>query len=155
MTTTRNGGSTLNVGSYILSLGGLSTLGQPVTTVEIFDPRRPRTGWQNVPQWSLPRATRDKCTVVTKDPKLGTQLMVMGGLGEEHSVMKLVLSTNNWFSVPRMNYPRVSHGCTSVTLNGRPGVVVSGGIDNNRLNTTSVEFFDMNTLKYQYTKFHP
>jgi len=148
MTTARDGGSTLNVGSYIMSFGGFSTLGQPVTAVEIFDPRRPRIGWQNVPQWSFPRASRDQCTVVNKDHQFGTQVMVMGGLGEEHSVMKLVLSTNNWFSVPPMNYPRAQHGCTSVTLNGRPGVVVSGGIDNNRFNTSSVEFFDMNTHRW-------
>ena len=33
--------------------------------------------------------------------------MVMGGLGEEHSVMKLVLGQNNWYSVPPMSFPRV------------------------------------------------
>ena len=148
MTTGREGGTTLNVGSYIMSLGGFNTFGQPVTSIDIFDPRRPRIGWQNVPQWSFPRATRDHCTVVNRDPQLGTQVMVMGGLGEEHSVMKLVLSTNNWFSVPGMNFPRTNHGCTSVTLNGRPGVVVSGGVDTNRGNTSSVEFFDMNTHRW-------
>ena len=31
----------------------------------------------------------------------------MGGLGEEHSVMKLVLGQNNWYSVPPMSFPRV------------------------------------------------
>lgn len=148
MTTARKGGSTLNVGNYIMSFGGFNPFGQPVTSVEIFDPRRPKIGWQTVPQWSFPRATRDQCTVVTKDPKFGTQVMVMGGLGEEHSVMKLVLSQNNWYSVPPMNYPRTHHGCTSVTLNGRPGVVVSGGVDSNRFNTSSVEFFDINTHRW-------
>ena len=99
------------------------------------------------------------------------QVMVMGGHGEEHSVMKLVLGQNNWYSVPPMSYPRVQvtsnhdhlhhkhhdhihlhdhllhhlhhlhhhrhqHGCTAVTLNGRPGVVVSGGVDSNQFNTT-------------------
>lgn len=148
MTTARQGGSTLNVGSYLMSLGGFNPFGQPVTSVDIFDPRRPKIGWQNVPQWGFPRATRDMCTVVNKDPKLGTQIMTMGGLGEEHSVMKLVLSTNQWFSVPPMNFPRTQHGCSSVTLNGRPGVMVSGGVDSRQLNTTSVEFFDINTHKW-------
>ena len=74
MTTAREGGSTLNVGSYIMSFGGFNTFGQPVTTVEIFDPRRPRIGWQNVPQWSFPRATRDHCSVVTRDPSAGAQV---------------------------------------------------------------------------------
>ena len=65
MTTAREGGSTLNVGSYIMSFGGFNTFGRPVNEVEIFDPRRPLVGWQNVPQWSFPRATRDHCTVVS------------------------------------------------------------------------------------------
>ena len=148
MTAFRNGGSTVNVGSYIMSFGGFDPFGQSISSVELFDPRRSHIGWHDVPQWSFPQATRDQCTVVTKDPKLGTQVMVMGGLGEEHSVMKLVLNTNNWFSVPPMNYPRSQHGCNSVTLNGRPGVVVSGGVDTNRFNTSSVEFFDMRTHKW-------
>ena len=146
MTTSREGGTTLNVGSYIMTFGGFNTFGQPVSTVEIFDPRRPRVGWQNVPQWSFPRATRDHCSVVTRDPVQGTSVLVMGGRGEEESAMKLVLGTSQWYSVPPMHHGRTSHGCTPVTLNGRPGVVVSGGWDGNRLNTTtSVEFFDMNT----------
>ena len=48
MTASRQGGSTLNVGSYIMSFGGLSPGGQPVQDVDIFDPRRPRVGWQQV-----------------------------------------------------------------------------------------------------------
>lgn len=115
MTTAREGGSTLNVGSYIMSFGGFNTFGQPVTTVEvvsfaapfvysqdiftkIFDPRRPRVGWQNVPQWSFPRATRDHCSVVTRDPVTGrSAVLVLGGRGEEVSAMKLELATNSWF----------------------------------------------------------
>lgn len=148
MTQFRNGGSTLNVGSYVMSVGGHDPFGRPLSSVEIFDPRRPHIGWHDVPQWSHPRASKDQCTVVTKDPKLGSQVMVMGGVGEEYSVMKLVLSTNRWFSVSPMNTPRTQHSCTSITLNGRPGVVVSGGMDTNRSNNPSVEFFDMNTNKW-------
>ena len=145
MTTAREGGTTLNVGSYIMSFGGFNTFGQPVNSVEIFDPRRPVVGWQNVPQWSFPRATRDHCTVVTRGQE-GPQVMVVGGLGEEVSAMKLVLSTNSWFSVPPLQHARSQHGCTPVTLNGRDGVVVSGGWNMDRTNNTnSVEFFDINT----------
>ena len=148
MTTAREGGSTLNVGSYIMSFGGLDTFGQPVNSVEIFDPRRPLVGWQNVPQWSFPRATRDHCTVVTRGQE-GPQVMVMGGLGEEVSAMKLVLSTNRWFSVPPLRQARSRHGCTPVTLNGRAGVVVSGGWNIDRTNNTdTVEFFDINTHRW-------
>ena len=75
--------------------------------------------------------------------------MVLGGVGEEVSAMKLVLGSNNWFSVPPMHHARTMHGCTPITLNGRPGVVVSGGWNQDRTNaTTSVEFFDMNTHRY-------
>merc|ERR1711872_724131 len=52
------------------------------------------------------------------------------------------------YSVARMIHPRSQHGCMSVTLNGRPGLDVSGGVDNNNFNTSSVEFFDMNTNKW-------
>merc|ERR1712059_6065 len=48
MTSARQGGSTLNVGSYIMSFGGFSPLGQPEQSVDIFDPRRPHIGWQAV-----------------------------------------------------------------------------------------------------------
>jgi len=148
LTDFRSGGSTVSVGSYIMSLGGVDRLGQRLTAVELFDPRRPGLGWQNVPQWSFPRATADQCTVATRDPELGSSVMVMGGLGELYSAMKLVLATNNWYSVSPMNHPRSQHGCTSVTLNGRRGVVVSGGVDDNNFNTTSVEFYDMRTNKW-------
>ena len=76
----------------------------------------------------------------------GPQVMVVGGQGEEVSAMKLVLASNTWYSVPPMHHARSSHGCTPVTLNGRAGVVVSGGWNGDRTNTTdSVEFFDINT----------
>lgn len=140
----REGGNTLGVGSYILSLGGMQA-GQPATAVEIFDPRRPRTGWRAVPQWSFPRATTDTCSVVHRDPLTGPQVMVTGGRGEERSAMKLVLGEGTWYSVPPMHHPRTQHGCTSVTLNGRPGLVVSGGVDTASRNTSSVEFFDLHT----------
>jgi len=146
--TFRSGGSSINVGRYIMSLGGFDPFGQQLRSVELFDPRRPQIGWQTVPQWSFPRATMDQCSVQAKDPEQGALVMVMGGLGEERSVSKLVLSTNKWYSVARMIHPRSQHGCMSVTLNGRPGLVVSGGVDNNNFNTSSVEFFDMRTNKW-------
>ena len=33
-----------------------------------------------MPQWRFPRATRDQCTVVTRDPQLGPQVGDGGGL---------------------------------------------------------------------------
>merc|ERR1712130_967201 len=84
------------------------------------------------------RATRDQCTVVTRDPQLGPQVMVMGGLGEEHSVMKLVLGQNNWYSVPPMSFPRVQHGHTMSTVEGK--LAVMGGAA--KINGGDTEYLD-------------
>ena len=71
--------------------------------------------------------------------------MVMGGLGQETTAMKLVVSRNQWFSLNPMLTPRSQHACTKVTLNNRPGVVVSGGINRHSHNMSSVDFFDLNS----------
>ena len=42
----------------------------------------------------------------------------------------------------RMETSRRRHACTKVTLNGRPGLVVSGGVSTSSKNLTSVEFYD-------------
>ena len=41
-----------------------------------------------------------------------------------------------------MEKSRRRHACTKVTLNGRPGLVVSGGVSSSSKNLTSVEFYD-------------
>ena len=41
-----------------------------------------------------------------------------------------------------METSRRRHACTKVTLNGRPGLVVSGGVSSSSKNLTSVEFYD-------------
>ena len=41
-----------------------------------------------------------------------------------------------------METSRRRHACTKVTLNGRPGLVVSGGASSSSKNLTSVEFYD-------------
>ena len=74
--------------------------------------------------------------------------MVMGGSGQEKTAMKLVLSSNTWFSLNPMLVPRSQHACTKVTLNGRPGVVVSGGRSHNNHNMTETEFYDLNTGRW-------
>ena len=44
MNSAREGGSTLRVGSYLVTLGGVSPSGYPVPSVEIFDSRRADKG---------------------------------------------------------------------------------------------------------------
>ena len=74
--------------------------------------------------------------------------MVMGGEGQETTSMKLVMSSNTWYSLNPMAVPRRQHACTKVTLNGRPGVVVSGGANRNNRNMTEVEFYDLATGRW-------
>ena len=94
----------------------------------VFIIRRPQIGWQTVPRYRMTRGVSDGCSVVTRDLRLGPQVMVIGGRGQGRGVSKLVLSSNQWTSsVARMNHARSHHACMPLTLNGRPGVVVSGG----------------------------
>ena len=139
----RQSGSLVSVGSYLMALGGLDQAGQPLNTVELFDPRRPGIGWREVPKWRARRSVSEACSVVTRDPRLGPQVVVTGGRGQGRRVTRLVLSSSRWRPVAPMLEARQQHACSPVTLNGRPGVVVSGG--NN--NTDTVEFWDSNTNK--------
>ena len=55
--------------------------------------------------------------------------MMIGGRGGGggRSVTKLVLASSQWYSVARLGGPRSHHACAPISLNGRAGVVVSGG----------------------------
>ena len=57
----------------------------------------------------------------------------------EHCLWIIEPKTRRMFKIfpPKIKLIKKSqHGCTAVTLNGRPGVVVSGGVDGNQFNTT-------------------
>ena len=75
----------------------------------------------------MSRGVSDGCSVVTRDPRLGAQVMMIGGAGQGRRVSKLVLSRKQWYSGAPMNQARQQHACVSLSLNGRPGVMVSGG----------------------------
>ena len=47
-----------------------------------------------------------------------------------------------WYSLNRMTTGRRRHACVKAKINGRPGLVVSGGSGRRGQNMTSVEFFD-------------
>lgn len=134
----------VSVGSYLMALGGEDEAGQPLNEVELMDPRRPGIGWKVVPKWRMRRSVSEGCSVVTRDPRLGPQVMMIGGRGQGRRVSKLVLKTGQWVSVAPMKQARRHHACNAITLNGRPGVVVSGGLGGN---SSSVEFWDMKTNK--------
>ena len=181
MTTAREGGSTLNVGSYIMSFGGFNTFGQPVTTVEVVsfcrslclfsrylspDIRPPaaarglaeRAAVELPPRHAGPLQCRHPRPRHRPQRRARARRPRRGGVrheaGARHQQLVQVSAdwlalptlSSDWCSVPPMRHGRTSHGCTPLTLNGRPGVVVSGGWDAARANTSSsVEFFDMNT----------
>ena len=75
----------------------------------------------------------------------GKEVVVTGGKGRADRVIKLSMKTGKWYSLTRMQVPRRGHACTKVTLNGRPGLVVSGGMSESSRNLTSVEFYDAQT----------
>ena len=126
MASFRQAGSLVRVGSYIMALAGRDQAGQLSTQVELFDPRRPRIGWQQVPRYRMARGVTHTCSLVTTDPR-GPMVMVTGGRGQGRAVSSLSLASNTWQSVARMRQARSHHACISLNLNGRQGVLVSGG----------------------------
>lgn len=127
MSSFRQAGSLVRVGSYLMALAGRDQAGQLNTQVELFDPRRPRIGWQVVPRYRMARGVTDSCSLVTRDPRRGPQVMVTGGRGQGRAVSSLNLASNSWQSVARMRQARSHHACMPLNLNGRQGVLVSGG----------------------------
>ena len=127
MSSFRQAGSLVRVGSYLMALAGTDQAGQLSTQVELFDPRRPRIGWQEVPRYRMARGVTHTCSLVTRDPRTGPMVMVTGGRGQGRAVSSLSLASNTWQSVARMRHARSHHACISLNLNGRPGVLVSGG----------------------------
>lgn len=127
MSSFRQAGSLVRVGSYLMALAGRDQAGQLSTQVELFDPRRPRIGWQEVPRYRMARGVTNTCSLVTRDPRTGPRVMVTGGRGQGRAVSSLSLASNTWQSVARMRHARSHHACISLNLNGRPGVLVSGG----------------------------
>ena len=57
-----------------------------------------------------------------RDARNGPEMYVIGGEGQEGTVMKMVLATGQWFSLPGMFYPRRQHACTRVSLQGSKGI---------------------------------
>merc|ERR1719362_2133811 len=63
----------------------------------------------------------------------------------EKRVMKLDVKTQKWYSLNRLTTGRRKHACVKANINGRPGLVVSGGAGPRGGNMTSVEFYDAKT----------
>merc|ERR550532_2281782 len=137
--------STINrVGRYLLAVGGYSPkTKRRMRSIEILDSGKPEGGWKETQQFSLPTGVSEHCSVILPGTN-GRELYITGGRGRGDRVLKMSLSTGRWYSLNRMIFPRRLHACTKVTLNGRPGLAVSGGLSRGQNSSlTSVEFYDV------------
>lgn len=83
--------------------------------------------------------------MLTLPGRNGKEVIITGGKGREKRVMKLDVKTQKWFSLNRLTVGRRKHACIKASINGRPGLVVSGGSSRAGTNITSVEFYDART----------
>ena len=113
-------------------------------SVEVFDSRAPQRGWRMSQRLQMPTGMSEHCSVVVPGPT-GKEVVVTGGRGRGNRAMKLSLATNKWYSLHHLGQRRRRHACTKVRINGRQGLVVSGGASPASPNMTSVEFFDIST----------
>ena len=146
----RRGASLVRLGPYLLALGGRRKrrsynsveVSGVVARAQVLDSRAPGRGWRVSRQLEMPAGVAEHCAVTVAGGPGGRELLVTGGRGRGARVMKLNLRTKTWYSLHRLEEGRRRHACTKVTLNGRPGVVVSGGASSTSANSTSVEFYD-------------
>ena len=142
--------------------------------MELFDPKNTREGWKKVSKLTMPAGVSEHCAV-TMDGRQGKEMVVIGGRGRESKALKLNIRNNRcgckisaetsaksvqmvltkqtqyWAQEPRVFEGKVGvlsvlrSNILQVTLNGRPGIIVSGGSNPEEANLTSVEFFDAKT----------
>jgi len=140
LTSFRKGATITKLGRYLLATGGVVKKKQ-LNSIEVFDPKNPKKGWKKLEKLQMPVSVSDHCTV-TLDTTRGKQVVITGGRGREKRTLKLDVKTERWYSLNRMNTGRKKHACVKAKINGRPGLVVSGGSGRGSNNMTSVEFFD-------------
>jgi len=143
LTSYRKGATITKLGRYLIAAGGYME-NSPLSTIEIFDPRKPKSGWKKAEKLTMPTAVAEHCTVTLRGRK-GKEVVLTGGRGREKRVLKLDVSTKRWYSLNRLDTGRRNHACVKADLNGRPGLVVSGGSNKAGPNITSVEFYDAKT----------
>jgi hypothetical protein len=131
------------VGKLLVATGGRRE-GRAVRSLEgMVMGQEDGQGWRRLGQ--MPAAVAEHCTVGLG----GGELLLTGGRGREDRVLKHRLRDNKWFTLHRLNEGRRRHACLKVTLNGRRGVVVSGGLGraaNSSL--ASVEFWEAGTGRW-------
>ena len=98
--------------------------------MEIFDPVKPKKGWKQMAQLTMPVAVSEHCTV-TMDGRHGKEVVVVGGKGRERRAMKLNIRSKKynyqrvelnylymfrWYSLNRLNTGRNNHACAKVNM---------------------------------------
>jgi len=139
----RKGASVTKLGRYLLASGG-SRQKRSLSTVEVFDPAKPEGGWRDIKGMKLPTGVSEHCAVTVEGRK-GKEIMVTGGKEKRNRALKFNLKTKRWYSLNEMNRGRRNHACVKATLNGHPGLVVSGGSGGGNSSLSSVEFYDAKT----------
>jgi len=144
----RLGSSLTRVGRYLVSIGGQRKRGgRSLRSVEVLDTRKPSRGWRRDQRLSLPVGVSEHCSVVVNGPT-GKEFIVTGGKGRGNRVLKYSFSLQRWYSLNEMSTERRQHACSKVKLNGRSGVIVSGGIQGREMNSSSVEWLDLDTATW-------
>lgn len=145
LTSYRRSSTISRVGRFLLAMGGYRPkTKRRLRSVEVFDSKSPEKGWRRSGQLQMPVGVSEHCSVAMAGPT-GKEVIVTGGKGRGDRVIKLSIKTGKWYSLTRLEHPRKQHACTKVTLNGRKGLVVSGGMSVNSFNLTTVEFYDVSS----------
>lgn len=144
LTSFRRGATITKLGRYMMATGGYRQK-RSLNTVEVFDPKRPKAGWRKLSKLQMPVSVSEHCAV-TLPGRSGKEVIITGGKGRGNRVMKLDVRTQKWYSLNRMTDGRRKHACVKASINGRPGMIVSGGSSAKEgANLTSVEFYDAKT----------
>jgi len=143
LTSFRRGATITKLGRYLLATGGVRQK-RALNTVEVFDPKKPKSGWKRLAKLEMPVPVSEHCTV-TLEGRNGKEVVITGGKGREKRAMRLDVKSQKWYSMNRLTTGRRKHACVKASINGRPGLVVSGGRGRGNSNMTSVEFFDSRT----------
>lgn len=143
MTSYRKGASVTKLGRYLIASGGRRQK-RSLNSMEVFDPAKPKAGWRRLARLRMPTGVSEHCTVVVSG-KNGKEIVITGGRARKNRAMKLNLRTKRWYALNEMNKGRQNHACVKASLNGHPGVIVSGGYSWGNASLTSVEFYNAKT----------
>jgi len=81
LTSFRRGATITKLGRYLLATGGVRQK-RALSTVEVFDPKKPKAGWKRLAKLEMPAAVSEHCTVTLKGQN-GKEVVITGGKGRE------------------------------------------------------------------------